>query len=60
MATAINRITDILKRLAKRQGPEPLNQLGGQDRGEDRALERFLKFNPLRFTGEPDPEIAEN
>ena len=51
---------DILERLADRQGPEQLNQLGRQDRGEDRALERFLKFNPPKFLGEPDPEVAEN
>nr|XP_027083562.1 uncharacterized protein LOC113705852 [Coffea arabica] len=53
-------MTDILERLADRQGPEQFNQLGRQDRGEDRALERFLKFNPPNFLGEPDPEIAEN
>nr|XP_027088703.1 uncharacterized protein LOC113710054 [Coffea arabica] len=60
MATVINRMTDILERLAERRGAEPLNQLGGQDRGEDRALERFLKFNSPKFTDEPDPEVAEN
>ena len=60
MATAINRMTDILERLAERQGPGPLNQLGGQDKEEDRALERFLKFNPPKFIGGPDPELAEN
>ncbi|XP_027184130.1 uncharacterized protein LOC113782437 [Coffea eugenioides] len=60
MTTAINRMTDILERLAERRGVEPLNQLGGQDRGEDRALERFLKFNSPKFTDEPDPEVAEN
>ncbi|XP_027166433.1 uncharacterized protein LOC113766437 [Coffea eugenioides] len=53
-------MTDILERLAERHGPGPLNQPGGQDRGEDRALERFLKFNPPKFIGETDPEIAEN
>nr|XP_027101403.1 uncharacterized protein LOC113721940 [Coffea arabica] len=57
MATAINRITDILERLAERQEPVPVNQPGGQDRGEDRTLERFLKFNPPKFIGEPDPEF---
>ncbi|XP_027156273.1 uncharacterized protein LOC113757066, partial [Coffea eugenioides] len=51
---------DILERLAERQGPEPLNQPGGQDRGEDKALERFLKFNLPQFTGEPDPEAVKN
>ncbi|XP_027158207.1 uncharacterized protein LOC113759830 [Coffea eugenioides] len=53
-------MTDILERLADRPGPGPFNQPGGQERGEDRALERFLKFNPPKFLGEPDPEIAEN
>ncbi|XP_071917067.1 uncharacterized protein [Coffea arabica] len=53
-------MTDILERLAERQGPGPLNQTGGQDRGEDRAFERFLKFNPPKFIGEPDPEVADN
>ncbi|XP_071921769.1 uncharacterized protein [Coffea arabica] len=47
---------DILERLAEKQGPGPLNQPGAQDRGEDRALERFLKFNPHKFIGEPNPE----
>ncbi|XP_027169271.1 uncharacterized protein LOC113768971 [Coffea eugenioides] len=53
-------MTDILERLAERQGPGPLNQPGPQDRGEDRALERFLKFNSPKFTGEPNSEVAEN
>nr|XP_027082214.1 uncharacterized protein LOC113704514 [Coffea arabica]XP_027102366.1 uncharacterized protein LOC113723509 [Coffea arabica] len=53
-------MTDILERLTDRQGLGPFNQPGGQDRGEDRALERFLKFNPTKFTGESDPEAAEN
>ena len=34
VATAINRMTDILERLAERQGPGLLNQTEGQDRGE--------------------------
>ncbi|XP_071918744.1 uncharacterized protein [Coffea arabica] len=53
-------MTDILERQAERQGLGPLNQLGEQDRGEDRALERFLKFNPPKFIDEPDLEVAEN
>nr|XP_027071861.1 uncharacterized protein LOC113696682 [Coffea arabica] len=60
VATVINKMTDILERLAERQGPGQLNQPGGQDRGKDRALERFLKFNPPKFIGGPDPELAEN
>ena len=47
VATAINRMTDILEHLVERQGPGPFNQIGGQDRGENKALERFLKFNRL-------------
>ncbi|XP_027171917.1 uncharacterized protein LOC113771541 [Coffea eugenioides] len=60
VATAINRMTDILERLAERQGPEPVNQPGNQKRGEDRALERFLKFTPPKFHGGSDPEVAKN
>ncbi|XP_027157258.1 uncharacterized protein LOC113758727 [Coffea eugenioides] len=37
-----------------------LNQLGNQEIGEDRALERFQKFSPPKFSGGPDPDIAEN
>ena len=60
MTTAINSMTDILERLVERPGLEPVNQLGAQDRGDDRALERFLKFAPPKFIGGPDPELAEN
>ncbi|XP_027103023.1 uncharacterized protein [Coffea arabica] len=60
MATAINRITEVLKRLTDRQGPGPVHQQpGGQLDTEDRALERFLKFGPPKFQGGPEPEIAE-
>nr|XP_027062798.1 uncharacterized protein LOC113689177 [Coffea arabica]XP_027062800.1 uncharacterized protein LOC113689179 [Coffea arabica] len=60
VATAINRMIDSLEWLVERQGPEPLNQPGGQDRGEDRTLERLLKFNLPKFTGKSDPEVKEN
>nr|XP_027109240.1 uncharacterized protein LOC113729108 [Coffea arabica] len=60
VATAINRITDVLECLVECQGPEPANQPKNQERGEDRALERFLKFAPPRFHGGSDPELAEN
>ncbi|XP_027150214.1 uncharacterized protein LOC113750440 [Coffea eugenioides] len=60
MATAINRITEVLERLADRQGPGLAQQQpGGQVDTEDRALERFLKFGPPKFQGGPEPEIAE-
>ena len=60
MATAINRITEVLERLTDRQGPGPVHQQpGGQLDTEDRALERFLKFGPPKFQGGPEPEIAE-
>ena len=49
VTTALNRITDVLECLAERQGPELVNQPRNQKRGEDRALERFLKFTPPRF-----------
>ncbi|XP_027156510.1 uncharacterized protein LOC113757397 [Coffea eugenioides] len=60
MATAINRMTNILERLVERQGPEPVNQPRDQERGEDRTLELFLKFAPPKFHRGSDPEIAEN
>nr|XP_027062893.1 uncharacterized protein LOC113689301 [Coffea arabica] len=60
MATAINRMTNILERLVERQGPEPINQPRDQENGENRALERFLKFAPPKFHGGSDPEVAEN
>ncbi|XP_071933124.1 uncharacterized protein [Coffea arabica] len=53
-------MTDILQQLAERQGPGPINQPGAWNRGEDRALERFLKFVPPNFIGGPNPELAEN
>ncbi|XP_027184013.1 uncharacterized protein LOC113782320 [Coffea eugenioides] len=53
-------MTDIFERLVERQGPEPVNQPRDQERGEDRALERFLKFAPPKFHGGSDPEVAEN
>ncbi|XP_027169401.1 uncharacterized protein LOC113769125 [Coffea eugenioides] len=60
MATAINRITEVLERLTDRQGPGPVHQQrGGQLDTEDRALERFLKFGLPKFQGGPEPEIAE-
>ncbi|XP_027157514.1 uncharacterized protein LOC113759144, partial [Coffea eugenioides] len=55
-------MTDILERLVPQQGQGTgqLNQLGNQEIGEDRALERFQKFSPPKFSGGPDPDIAEN
>ena len=60
VATPINRMTDILERLTNRQGPEPVNQLGGLEREVDKALARFQKFSPPKFLGEPNPEIAKS
>ena len=53
-------MTNILERLAERQGPGPVNQPGAREKREDRALERFFKFAPSKFLGRPGPEIAEN
>ncbi|CAH2812573.1 MAG: Cysteine synthase (EC, partial [uncultured Caballeronia sp.] len=62
VATAINRMADILERMEGPQGQgqgqgqaQPVGQVGG----EDRALERFQKFNPPKFLGGSDPEEAE-
>nr|XP_027093620.1 uncharacterized protein LOC113714020 [Coffea arabica] len=59
VATAINRITDVLERLTERQATGPVHQPGGPVDSDDRALERFLKFGPPKFYGGPEPEIAE-
>nr|XP_027109174.1 uncharacterized protein LOC113729046 [Coffea arabica] len=59
VVTVINRMTDILERLAERQGLEPVDQPRNQERCEDKALERFLKFAPPKFHGGSNPEIAE-
>ena len=57
---ALNRITDVLERLTERQGSKSVNPPRNHKRGEDRTLERFLKFALPKFHGEPDPEVAEN
>ncbi|XP_071933110.1 uncharacterized protein [Coffea arabica] len=59
VATAIDRITEVLKRLTERQTTEPVHQPGGPVDSDDRALERFLKFGPPKFYGGPEPEVAE-
>nr|XP_027075952.1 uncharacterized protein LOC113699803 [Coffea arabica] len=59
VATAINRITDVLERLTENQVPGQARHQGGPADSEDRALERFLKFGPPKFYGGPEPEIAE-
>ncbi|XP_027118577.2 uncharacterized protein [Coffea arabica] len=60
VATAINRMTDLLARLVDQQGQVPGNQQRDLEVGEDRALERFQKFAPPKFLGGPEPEVAEN
>ncbi|XP_071925131.1 transposon Tf2-1 polyprotein [Coffea arabica] len=59
VATAINRITDVLERLTEHQASGPVHRQGGPTDSEDRALERFLKFGPPKFYGGPEPDIAE-
>ncbi|XP_027171902.1 uncharacterized protein LOC113771525 [Coffea eugenioides] len=59
VATAINRITDVLERLTEHQCPRQVHHQGGPVDSEDRALERFLKFGPPKFYGGPEPEVAE-
>ena len=59
MATAIQQMATILTRLVDQQGQMPVNQTQNPEIGEDRALERFQKFNPPKFLGGPDPDIAE-
>nr|XP_027095989.1 uncharacterized protein LOC113715884 [Coffea arabica] len=59
VATAINRITDVLERMTEHQALGAVHHQGGPTDTEDRALERFLKFGPPKFYGEPEPEVAE-
>nr|XP_027109267.1 uncharacterized protein LOC113729140 [Coffea arabica] len=59
VATAINRITDVLERLTEHQASGQVHHQGSPTDTEDRALERFLKFGPPKFYGGPEPEIAE-
>ncbi|XP_071901271.1 uncharacterized protein [Coffea arabica] len=59
VATAIDRITEVLERLTERQTTEPVHQPGGPADSDDRALERFLKFGPPNFYGGPESEVAE-
>mgnify|MGYP004638690631 CR=1 FL=1 len=62
VAEAIQRMADVLERMAGQQGPgqgaNPGNHNGGVE-GEDKALERFQKFSPPKFLGGPNPEDAE-
>ena len=60
VATAITRMTNILAQLVNQQGQGLVNQQGNHNVGEDKALERFHKFNPPKFLGGPNPDIAEN
>ncbi|XP_027120450.2 uncharacterized protein [Coffea arabica] len=60
VATAINRITDVLERLIEHQASGPVHHQGGPADSDDRALERFLKFGPPKFYGGPEPEVAES
>nr|XP_027083520.1 uncharacterized protein LOC113705811 [Coffea arabica] len=59
VATAINRITDVLERLTEHQASGPVHHQGGPADSDDRALERFLKFRPPKFYGGPEPEVVE-
>ncbi|XP_027155645.1 uncharacterized protein LOC113756018 [Coffea eugenioides] len=65
VATAIQRMADLLERMVNQQGQgqgqhagNPGNNAGNNDR-EDRALERFHKFAPPKFVGGPNPDLAE-
>ena len=52
----LNRIADVLEHLAERQGPEPVNPPKNQQKGDDRALKRFLKFALPKFHGDLIPK----
>ncbi|XP_071928044.1 uncharacterized protein [Coffea arabica] len=59
VATAINRITDVLERMTEQPVPRAVHHQAGPIDTEDRALERFLKFGPPKFYEGPEPEVAE-
>ncbi|XP_071905721.1 uncharacterized protein [Coffea arabica] len=62
VAAAIQRMTDLLAHVVKRQDQNPiprLGNLGNHVECEDRALKRFQKFSPPQFIGGPDPDVAE-
>ena len=53
---------DLSAHVVEHQGQNPINQpenSGNHVESEDRALERFQKFSPPKFLGEPDPDVAE-
>ena len=65
VATAIQRMADLLERMVNQQGQGQGSNAGnpgnnpGNHEGEDRALERFQKFAPPKFIGGPNPDLAE-
>ncbi|XP_071940239.1 uncharacterized protein [Coffea arabica] len=67
VATAIQRMADLLERMVNQQGQgqgQNAGNPGGNARNnnhdrEDGALERFQKFAPPKFVGGPNPDIAE-
>ncbi|XP_027171665.1 uncharacterized protein LOC113771264 [Coffea eugenioides] len=59
VATAIQRMADLLERMVNQQGQGQVQYLGNHE-GEDRALERFQKFLPLKFLDGPSLDIAES
>ena len=47
----IQQMTNILACLVEQQGQTPVNQPRDLEIGQDKALERFQKFYPLKFLG---------
>ncbi|XP_027151777.1 uncharacterized protein LOC113766514 [Coffea eugenioides] len=66
VATAIQRMADLLERMVDQQGQDHGNTTGnpgnnpGNHEGEDRDLERFQKFAPPKFISGPNPDLAES
>ena len=62
IAAAMQQMTNLLAQVVQQQGqnpnPNPGNP-GNHVESDDRALERFQKFAPPKFIGEPDPDVAE-
>nr|XP_027066672.1 uncharacterized protein LOC113692458 [Coffea arabica] len=65
LAAAMQQMTDLLAHVVQQQGHNPNPPVGNPENprnhveSEDRALERFQKFSPLKFLGESNPDVAE-
>ena len=60
MDAVMQRMTELLERVVDRQDQLQGQGNQGNHEGEDRALERFQRFQPPKFLGGPSPDVAES